>query len=158
MRKRRLTIVVLALSVCAGRPLAAQAPADCAATILVNEKLDRAIDVRADLASWIAPNARLVVVPDSAQMKNRQAVAQRLVRSYPRQLLERGIGGETVFVALVDTTGRLAKHRVLKPSAYAELDRVAESTIKIARFEPFRTTTGCAVPALWRVPIEFWSR
>jgi len=90
-------------------------------------------------------------------LRNRNSVAQALVRHYPPQLRRHGIGGTTNVHFRVETDGRVTHKLITATSGYCELDIAAVNVAKVMRFEP-ALLDGEPVPVWVEVPIIFNSR
>ncbi|HEY0670941.1 MAG TPA: TonB family protein [Longimicrobiales bacterium] len=158
MRRQYLTIAnALAALILVYAEAAAQEVSACDSTIVVDIRLAKAMDVRAEFADWIPTAAKIELLFEWPTPTNRTTVSRELVRRYPRHLLKRGIGGEVDFALLLDTTGAIVSRKLIKPSQYPEFDRAAEAIISMLRYDPVKSGSGCAVPGLLRMPIVFRS-
>ena len=151
-------LLALAMFISCVPGLFAQRTSACDSTIVMSGVLPEMMDVRAELGKWIPPNAELRLLFERPLAVNRDAIGRQLVRTYPPQLRNRGIGDEVVFAVRIDTLGKVADRRVLKPSSYQDFNIAAVSIVRTIRYQPFRLDAGCAVPAVLHVPIVFQIR
>ena len=151
-------LVACAITASAVSGLHAQRPAVCDTTVLVSDTVAHIFDVRAAFADWILPNTDLRPLRDQPALRNIDQAIRRLVRSYPPHLRDAGLGGEALFAAYVDSSGAIAKYRLIRPSPYPELDKVAASVIGMIAFAPGRLEAGCSVPMIMHLPISLGSK
>lgn len=135
--------------------LHAQRPALCDSTVLVDQKLAAELNVHKELPAWLVAKPYAELLFSRPELKNRLVVSKELVRNYPPNLRDRGIGGESLFAVMTDSVGRVAKQQLVRSSGYPEIDKAGGDVIKTMRFEPQRIEAGCAVPIMIRMPIVF---
>lgn len=84
----------------------------------------------------------------------RRAFQRMLMKEYPKDLLEAGIGGTTVVELLVDEGGSVREAGVLESSGYPALDEVAVRVAPLGPFlQPLRN--GRPMKARVRFPVVF---
>jgi protein TonB len=105
-----------------------------------------------------ATNARLygtaITSPASIFEQSRVASRRLLEQTYPRELRERGIGGEVTLTLFLDATGMVRETRVLRSSGYATLDRAGSTLMRQLRFDP-AVAQGCSVPYVTQMPVGY---
>jgi len=85
---------------------------------------------------------------------NEREVERALGREYPRELLDRGVGGTVAVYLFIDESGRVKKVKIAETSGYVALDLAAFRVARRARFTP-ALHCGTAVPVWMRIPIGF---
>ena len=103
-------------------------------------------------------NARLfgapITVPASVSEQSRIASRRLLEQTYPRELRDRGIGGEVILTLFLDATGAVRETRVLRSSGYTSLDRAGSTLMRQIRFDP-AVAEGCNVPYVTQIPVGY---
>ncbi|QGJ68836.1 Hypothetical protein PBC10988_5000 [Planctomycetales bacterium 10988] len=82
------------------------------------------------------------------------AINYRPPPEYPSNLLARGIEGQVIIKALIDTEGRISKTEVFQSSGYPEMDQAALNGVKTWRGEPAKRG-GVPVPFTVLAPVHF---
>ena len=125
---------------------------------------ERAAAVRAFLEEWqeLRPEDRaaiqagpvftpMTVLPE---IRNRREIQTALIREYPPDLRDAGIGGQVVVWYYVSETGQVLHARVSEGSGQAELDAAALRIAVVFRFTP-ATNRDEPVPVWIQLPITF---
>lgn len=143
---------------------------DCAAMQVARAmRYEPALDADEPTAAWItrwvefepdpahpppADRPRCEPFDTPPRLLNRDEVRQRVIRSYPQDLQNRGVGGTVILMLFVDTSGRVTDHEILESSSVAALDRAAVQVGMMMRFEPGKNLGWPA--GVWvMMPIEF---
>lgn len=88
------------------------------------------------------------------EVVNRDEIARALVRNYPPQLRDKGIGGTTLVWMLIARTGETRQVQIKSSSGYPELDAAAIKVASVIRFSPAKN--GSTPVAVWiALPIVF---
>lgn len=91
------------------------------------------------------------------ELKNRDEVARALVRNYPPELRDRGIGGTTLIWIYVDEQGHVRQARVKESSGQPTLDAAAIRVANAMRWSP-AVNRDVTVGVWIQVPIAFKAR
>ena len=152
------------ISLAAVVPAAARAQAagqPCEAPgVAIDKKLlggKPAQEVRRKYQRWLTADTTAFATETNIRMSNVDAVARIMQSGYPPELRDRGLGGVTSFVVLLDTKGTLQKWELDSGSRYVSLDDVARNALRTARFQPMLDDNGCAVQFLGRLEFTFRS-
>jgi protein TonB len=86
--------------------------------------------------------------------QGRLASRRLLEQTYPRELRDRGIGGEVTLTLFVDAMGTVRETRVLRGSGHASLDRAGSTLMRQIRFDP-ALADGCSVPYVTQIPVGY---
>ena len=98
------------------------------------------------------PTVTLYSVPPV--LLNRNEVAERVTRLYPRALKKLGVGGRVMIWILIDAEGRVARSVLRQTSGRDTFDQAALKVAEIMRFEPALYSDEPV--AVWlTVPIRF---
>lgn len=134
-------------AVCAGRVAVAAEVAAILGLAGVREFLSQ--------RGWLSayPVVELVEADAKPTIVNARQVQLSMLRRYPPELRNAGIGGTTVLRVLVASTGRIRHAAVVSGSGYEQLDGVALESVREMRFSPL-LQDGCAVPLVADVPVQ----
>jgi periplasmic protein TonB len=91
------------------------------------------------------------------ELRNRDAVARELIRTYPPMLRDAGIGGQPTVWFFIDENGRVVRTQLNTSSGYEALDRAALDVAGIMEFSPAMNRDR-RVPVWVSVPIVFRAR
>jgi TonB family protein len=156
-------LIVALLSSCSGRsePGLASLPGivACGATAVAVHPpagLSEA-DARAFLsfAEFGSPQFRSATTPP--ELNNPDAVARELQRTYPLDLRDSGIGGDAVYLLLINPDGVPLRVRLLRSSSEPKLDDVGARVLRVARFKP-AVAGNCRITYLTTMPVRWRSR
>ena len=145
----------LILTVLVVQRASSQTVLPCDSTILVEQKLADSVDVRAAFPNWVGSQQPVELLFTKPQLKNSNATGAALLRNYPPNLRDRGIGGEVRVAMLIDVTGKPSSLAIVKSSGIPDLDNAAEQTAAVMRWKPGISTAGCAAPMILQIPIMF---
>ena len=109
------------------------------------------------LAADLPRNIRQMKPTKAPRLLNPQSVEKALVRNYPRDLRDRGIGGSVAVHILVDPTGQPAVIRIAESSGLQGLDKGSLVVAGTMRFDPARLDE-CGIYSIVEVPIVFRAR
>jgi TonB family protein len=70
------------------------------------------------------------------ELVNQSEVQRALVRNYPTELRDAGIGGSPVIWFFIDETGRVLRTQLSRSSGYPALDEAAAAVAQVMRFSP----------------------
>ena len=87
-------------------------------------------------------------------LQNANEVSAALMREYPAQLRDAGIGGSPQVWIHVDSSGVVDDARISETSGHEALDTAALRVARVMRFKPGENR-GEAVAAWVRIPIRF---
>ena len=122
-------------------------------TVAVGPDVPRSLLPSVAAAGYTA--ARFVDEPDlRPQPLNDDEILRALMRSYPAELRDAGIGGSPTLLVLIDPDGVVIHRVVVFSSGYEALDRAALSVADVIRFSP-TMIAGCRASALARIPIDY---
>ena len=102
-------------------------------------------------------SVRLIALPERSELRNRSAVQRALVKNYPRQLRDAGLGGETLVALLVDENGAVLTSMVSRASEYSEIDQASLAVVNTMEFAP-AVAEGCRAPYAAQIPIVWSSK
>ena len=84
---------------------------------------------------WVAEDVLLVAELDEpVSLRNPRELALALQEAYPRELRDRGIGGEAEYGLLVDATGAVREVALLESSGHDALDAAGAEAYRTARY------------------------
>jgi protein TonB len=86
------------------------------------------------------------------ELLNRDATARELVRTYPPELRDRGVGDTVLLWLLIDENGRVTHVEVSDPSDWCEFDVAALAVGRVMRFSP-AINNGTPVRVWVQVPL-----
>jgi TonB family protein len=99
-------------------------------------------------------NTKLVPYSTKPELANRYDVSRALVQNYPPDLRDRGIGGTTLILVIIDVAGNTTPKGFVETSGHVGLDNAAHKAAQVMKFYP-ATFNGCRVPTLAQLPIVF---
>lgn len=120
--------------------------ADSAELVQLSQSLSR------DTSHW-----RYVLATTRPGLRNAGEIRRALVREYPADLRDRGLGGTTVHRVLLDQDGRIADAALIGRSGYSALDAAARKIVAAMTFFP-ATYDGCRVAYIQNLPVVFTAR
>ena len=88
------------------------------------------------------------------EIRNRSEVQAVLMREYPPNLRDVGIGGQVVVWFYLSETGQVLDSRISESSGQAELDAAALKVAAVFQFTP-AMNRGEPVPVWIQLPITF---
>jgi TonB family protein len=91
---------------------------------------------------------------DMPQLQNREEVSAQLGKMYPPLLKGAGVGGKTLYWALVDIDGRIVSAKVSQSSGQLALDKAGREVLESMKFSP-ALNHGAKVPVWIQLPIVF---
>lgn len=100
-------------------------------------------------AAQVAPEA------SDARPLNTAAMAREITNRYPRHYARAGVGGTVRLMAFIDEAGKPDSVRVTSSTGARELDAVAASVVRAARFAPARGSDGTAHAAWVELALSF---
>lgn len=106
----------------------------------------------------MAPGVEAAI--DRPRLQNRREVADALMRHYPEELLEAGIGGTVVLDVLVSPEGAPRRASIARSSGRIAMDRAAMEVVYVARYSPGVVTRPdsdqrCRLPVWISFPLTF---
>ena len=87
---------------------------------------------------------------------NMRDIQVALVRQYPPDLRDAGVGSKGTMLVVIDTVGVVVAKQMVTSTGFASFDRVALSVIGQAKFNP-AVLEGCRVHGVIGFPVEFKS-
>jgi TonB family protein len=113
--------------------------------------------VRVKTPEQTARDSARTVTAVRPELKNTRQVQRALVRSYPRDLRDKGEGGTVLIWFGIDEEGRVTKRQISESSGDCRFDRAGLDVAGIMRFSP--ALSDGEPTAVWvEVPIIFSSR
>ena len=87
----------------------------------------------------LVARARVIYGGSSPVMRSEDLIGERLVKpEYPEDARDRNIEGRVALVALVDTTGAVARVELMTSTGERQLEEAAEKAVRQCRFRPYR--------------------
>jgi TonB family protein len=87
----------------------------------------------------LVARARVLYGGSSPVMRSEDLVVERLVKpDYPEDARDRNIEGRVALVALVDTTGAVARVELMSSTGERQLEEAATVAVRQCRFRPYR--------------------
>jgi TonB family protein len=103
---------------------------------------------------WATPTVTVVPIELSPVIRNRSVVQRELVDSYPRELRDRGVGGEVRYAVLIDPAGRVAQRHITESSGAKPLDLAGGRVLDRMELQP-ATYEDCRIASWDIMPISF---
>jgi TonB family protein len=91
------------------------------------------------------------------QLINAQETQRALVRHYPAELRDAGLGGTVVLWLFVDVQGEVTRTQIHTTSGFASLDNAALDVAKVMRFNP-ALNRETPVGVWFELPVRFTAR
>jgi TonB family protein len=103
---------------------------------------------------WVPAGTRVEAIDTAAlpRLANARQVQTSLLRRYPPELRNAGVGGTTIVRLLIDSSGRARLRAIMRSSGRAQLDSVAMESVREMRFQ-WASPNGCIIPVVTDVPI-----
>lgn len=98
-----------------------------------------------------------VLATTRPELRNSQEVRRALIREYPADLRDRGLGGSTVHRVFLDQDGRIVDAVLVESSGYSTLDAAARKVVAAMTFYP-ATYGDCRVAYVQDLPVVFKAR
>jgi TonB family protein len=98
-----------------------------------------------------------VLAATRPELRNSDQVRRALIREYPADLRDRGVGGSTVHRVLIDSDGRIVDAVLARGSGYSTLDDAARNVVAVMTFYP-ATYERCRVAYVHDLPVVFTAR
>lgn len=92
-----------------------------------------------------------VTMPDLTNPKEIERLVEQL---YPRELMDRGLGGTARYYVLISAEGKVRRVQVAESSTRPALDAAGERVLRQAQFTPPRVQ-GCPVATWVQLPVTF---
>jgi TonB family protein len=100
---------------------------------------------------------RYVLAATRPELRNSDQVRRALIREYPADLRDRGLGGSTVHRVLIDPDGRIVDAVLAQGSGNSTLDDAARNVVAVMTFYP-ATYERCRVAYVHDLPVVFTAR